>query len=103
MSTSIHAEHMRILRRVKDPANGVVDGLALRKRLMTTFMCNNPESSRHQASSESVNRPQREPGSSVKVWARELKGVDKRVSEFDSLVKAGKKDRIPNSVDRPFQ
>lgn len=55
-------------RRVKNPANSVVDGLRLRECLVTTFMSNNPEAGGYETSSKCVQRPDRELGEEVKVW-----------------------------------
>ena len=58
------------LPRVEDPADKVVDRFGLGESLVTTLMCNNPDSSPEKTSEERVECPDGELGECVKVWAR---------------------------------
>jgi len=44
--------------RVKDPANGVIDGLGRRERLMAALVCKNPDTSTEKTLKESVASPE---------------------------------------------
>ena len=58
------------LPRVEDPADKVVNRFGLGESLMTTFMCDNPDSSPKETSEERVECPDGELGECVKVRIR---------------------------------
>lgn len=47
--------------RVEDPANGVVQSFAWRERLVSTLMCNDPETGTKQALNEGIDCPETSP------------------------------------------
>ena len=73
---------------MEDPANGVVDCLALGERLVTALVGNDPEASRKEADKEGVERPEHEArgGVEVGVGQRDVLWGEERVEEVGELV-----------------
>ena len=68
-------------RRVEDPADGVVDGLALRERLVAALVGDDPEAGAEETDKEGVERPEGEARGGVEVGAgeRDVLWGDERV------------------------
>ena len=83
-------------RRVEDPSDGVVDRLALRERLVSALVGNNPEARREEADKEGVERPEGEARGGVEVGAgeREVLWGEERVEVAGGGVKATNDDHI---------
>ena len=81
---------------MEDPANGVVDCLALGERLVTALVGNDPEASRKEADKEGVERPEHEArgGVEVGVGQRDVLWGEERVEEVGELVEAQDDDTV---------
>ena len=81
---------------VKNPADKVVDRLGLREGLVTTFMCDNPETGCKETGEESIERPDRELGEGVEMgaWKSNLLWSNERVKVLGSLPNATNSNQV---------
>jgi hypothetical protein len=73
---------------VQNPSDSVVNRLALTKRLVSTLMCDDPETSGEQAYKEAVERPERNPGEAEQVRIGDVRRRDKRLKVLGCLENA---------------
>jgi hypothetical protein len=75
---------------MQNPADKVVDGLRLGKRLMTTFMCYDPKTGGKKASEKAIKRPKGETCKGIEEWMgqSQLGRVDEWVKRDGGLVDA---------------
>ena len=85
---------------MEDPANGVVDCLALGERLVTALVGDDPEAGHDEAVGERIQRPEREAGEGVEVRARQgdVLGRDECIKVIRSLPEGRDKEEVPDAV-----
>ena len=84
------------LPRVEDPTDKVVNRFGLGESLMTTFMCDNPETGCKETGEESIERPDRELGEGVEMgaWKSNLLWSNERVKVLGSLPNATNSNQV---------
>ena len=85
---------------MKKPPNGIVNELALREGLVSTFMANDPDTRSPKSSEEAVQGPDGKATEAVQIWTGKLDvlGSNSRFKECCSLVSARKEKAVPDAV-----
>ena len=95
------AERIRV-RRVKNPSNGVVQGLGLGERLVSALVRKDPQAGADEAIGEAVQRPEGEPSEGVEVGVREgdvFRG-DPSIRKDGCFVDAVDEEEVVNPIRR---
>jgi len=85
---------------MKNPPDGVVDGLGFGKGLMTTFMSDDPEAGCKETGEKAVERPKGKSGKRVegRVGEGNNGGVNERVEQRGGLVEGTNDGKVPEAV-----
>ena len=87
---------------MENPTNSVVDGLALRERLVAAFVGNHPEASREKTGEKRIDGPEGKARGGVEggVGQRNVLWGEERVEEVRGLVDSSNNNRIHHSMSR---
>lgn len=90
---------------MQDPSNGVVDYLGVGESLVTTLMCENPDTSGDETGSERVHGPKSEGREGVQEGVRKVDVLwcDTRVQENCTFVNDCKQEEVPDAVKQTRQ